>query len=315
MVRDKRKNRKSNFLINTILICLIVVSTGLSVFIGILNYKYKVPEKTNEMVKLNEKKDKYNEILLNNEELKKEHDKIENIDESTKELKEEVFKLASTLEKKIKNKETKYKIAYLTFDDGPYYATNKFLDVLKKYKIKGTFFTIGLDKDKCFDNQSKDCSTMYKKIVDNGHTIANHTYSHLIWRGLYSSANSFITQVQKQEKLIKDRTGVTTNIVRFPGGSGTANAFGLKTGITKKLKEINYGWVDWTAQDGDGGDLRTKEQALSNFKKTIDSDIEVVLMHDYSGITLSVLPTFIEYLQEKNYILLPLFYESVMVNK
>jgi len=136
MVRDKRKNRKSNFLINTILICLIVVSTGLSVFIGILNYKYKVPEKTNEMVKLNEKKDKYNEILLNNEELKKEHDKIENIDESTKELKEEVFKLASTLEKKIKNKETKYKIAYLTFDDGPYYATNKFLDVLKKYKIK-----------------------------------------------------------------------------------------------------------------------------------------------------------------------------------
>ena len=81
------------------------------------------------------------------------------------------------------------------------------------------------------------------------------------------------------------------------------------------LKEINYGWVDWTAQDGDGGDLRTKEQARTNFKKTINADIEVVLMHDYSSITLSVLPEFIEYLQEKNYILLPLFYESVMVNK
>ena len=314
MVRDKRKTRKSNIIINLILILLISVSVGFSIYFYYVNndnYNKEVTIKN----ELQTKKEEYNTLLLSNEELKQEKEKIENIDQSTKELKEEVFKLASTLEQKIKNKETKYKIAYLTFDDGPYYATNKFLDVLKKYHVKGTFFTIGLDKDKCFDNQSKDCSGMYKKIVENGHTIANHTYSHLIWKGLYSSANAFITQVQKQEKLIKDRTGVTTNIVRFPGGSGTANAFGLKTGITKKLKEINYGWVDWSAQDGDGGDLRTKEQALNNFKKSINSDIEVVLMHDYSGITLSVLPQFIEYLQERNYILLPLFYESVMVNK
>ncbi len=314
MVRNKRKIGKSNILINVILILLISISVGISIYLYLSNNKF---DKENEDLKLilENKEKEYEELLLSNNELKEELNKIENIDESTKELKEEVFKLASTLEKKIKAKETKYKIAYLTFDDGPYYTTNKFLDVLRKYHVKGTFFTIGLDKEKCYDNRSKDCTVMYKKIVDEGHTIANHTYSHLIWKGLYGSADAFINQVKKQEKLIKDRTGVTTNIVRFPGGSGTANAFNLKGSITKKLKEINYGWVDWSAQDGDGGDLRTKDQALKNFKKTINSDIEVVLMHDYSSITLSVLPQFIEYLQERDYILLPLFYESVMVNK
>ena len=314
MVRNKRKTRKSNIIINIILILLTSLSVGFTIYFYYVDNNNSLKQKELKD-NLKQKEEEYNKILLNNEELQKELEKIENIDESIKNTKEEVFKLASTLEQKIKNKESTYKIAYLTFDDGPYYSTNKFLDVLRKYRVKGTFFTIGLDKDKCFDNRSKDCSIMYKKVVDEGHTIANHTYSHLIWGGLYGSANSFITQVEKQEKLIKDRTGVTTNIVRFPGGSGTANAFGLKKSITNKLKEIKYGWVDWTAQDGDGGDLRTKDQALSNFKKSINEDIEVVLMHDYSGITLSVLPQFIEYLQEKNYILLPLFYDSVMVNK
>ena len=314
MVRNKRKTRKSNIIIKIILILLTSLSVGFTIYFYYVDNNNSLKQKELKD-NLKQKEEEYNKILINNEELQKELEKIENIDESIKNTKEEVFKLASTLEQKIKNKESTYKIAYLTFDDGPYYSTNKFLDVLRKYRVKGTFFTIGLDKDKCFDNRSKDCSIMYKKVVDEGHTIANHTYSHLIWGGLYGSANSFITQVEKQEKLIKDRTGVTTNIVRFPGGSGTANAFGLKKSITNKLKEIKYGWVDWTAQDGDGGDLRTKDQALSNFKKSINEDIEVVLMHDYSGITLSVLPQFIEYLQEKNYILLPLFYDSVMVNK
>lgn len=44
----------------------------------------------------------------------------------TDSVKDEVFKLALELENKIIKKETDYKIAYLTFDDGPYYSTNDF---------------------------------------------------------------------------------------------------------------------------------------------------------------------------------------------
>ena len=240
-------------------------------------------------------------------------DNLNNISENTNKLKEEVFSLASKLEKQIKDGKNTYKIAYLTFDDGPYYLTNQFLDVLDKYNVKGTFFTIGLNKDICFDNTSQSCSGMYKKIVDRGHTIANHTYSHAIFRGLYSSADSFIYQVTLQENKIKDKTGVKTNIVRFPGGSATSGS--LKNSIIAKLRSKGYGWVDWTAQDGDGGALANKAEAWKNFTNSINEDIEVVLFHDYNNITLSILPEAIEYLEKNNYIILPLFYDSVMVNK
>ena len=83
----------------------------------------------------------------------------------------------------------------------------------------------------------------------------------------------------------------------------------------EELKKNNYGWVDWTAQDGDGGNLTSKEQAWSIFTSSINENIEVILFHDYNNITLSILPDAIEYLQNNGYIILPLFYESNMVNK
>lgn len=264
--------------------------------------------------------DKYDQLVLNNNELldtqkniSNEIDSIFNIDINISNVKKKVFELASQLEQKIKNGESDVKIAYLTFDDGPYYMTYDYLNVLDRYGVKATFFTIGFQKTSCYDKSSYDCTKLYKEIVDRGHTIANHTYSHAIFFGLYNSVDSFMKQVIKHEDYIKEKTGVITNIVRFPGGAASAGR--LKEGIKAALKEKNYGWVDWTAIDGDGGDLYSTSEAWEKFTKSIDEDIEVVLMHDYSSITLSILPKAIEYLQENNYILLPLFYESVMINK
>jgi len=238
---------------------------------------------------------------------------LKNTKENTKKIMQEVFELASTLENEIKNKKNNSKIAYLTFDDGPYYLTNSFLDILDKYEIKATFFTMGWDKDLCFDDRTKDCSIMYKKITDKGHTIANHTYYHNINGGLYDNVNSFIYQIELQEKNIKDKTGITTNIMRFPGGS--AQSKHLKNSIIEELRKKGYGWVDWTALNGDGGHSLNGTQAWNNFVSSINENIEVVLLHDYNYITLSMLPNIIEYLQNNNYIILPLFYESIMVNK
>ena len=61
--------------------------------------------------------------------------------------------------------------------------------------------------------------------------------------------------------------------------------------------------------------LKSKTEAWKNMKASIDEPIEVILFHDYSKITTSLLPEFIEFLQNKGYILLPLFYESNMINK
>ena len=195
--------------------------------------------------------------------------------------------------------------------------TDKVLERLKEKQVKATFFTIGQDKDSCYDNRSFSCKETYKKIVDNGHTIANHTYSHAIFNGLYNSQASFINQVKKQEELIKERTGVVTNILRFPGGSATAKALagGSVNGIMNELKQNGYGWVDWTAADGDGGYLNSYEIGWKNLTGEINEDIEVILFHDYNYTTYSLLGDAIDYLENKNYILLPLFHDSVKVNK
>ena len=78
---------------------------------------------------------------------------------------------------------------------------------------------------------------------------------------------------------------------------------------------MGYGWVDWTAENGDGKDIQNKNQAWSNLLSMLNENIEVILFHDYNTITTSLLGETIEYLQNKGYILLPLFYESNMINK
>ena len=84
------------------------------------------------------------------------------------------------------------------------------------------------------------------------------------------------------------------------------NAFKIKSG---------YGWVDWTANDGDGGGLHSTDQAWNNLRNTINNNIEVILFHDYNGITTAILPDVIDYLRENGYECYPLFYESNMINK
>lgn len=312
METNKRKVRIGFIIISIILFLIIILSLYMTYIFGV-NYQ-------NEMVKYEENKNQYNklvsendDLILTGQQLNDEITLIANVDENILKMKEEVFTLASQLEQKIQNNQSDYKIAYLTFDDGPYYLTYEYLDVLKQKNIKATFFTIGSGKTKCYDKSSYDCTKLYKAIVDAGHTIANHTYSHAIFTGLYSSADSFINQINKQENYIKEKTGVVTNIARFPGGTATAGK--LKDKIKEKLREENYGWVDWTASDGDGGALYSKADAWERFVKEIDEDIEVVLFHDYSSITLSILPDAIDYLQENDYIILPLFYNSVAIEK
>ena len=312
MGKSQNKTRRSSIIITIIYIIIIGLLSSLTIY----NFSSisKEESKRNEIKKEYDPiKKEYDSYQESKDKISKEIDDIKDTDNKIIKIKEEVFTLAKQVEEKIKNNETDKKIAYLTFDDGPYYQTDKVLALLKEYKIKATFFTIGAGKEKCFDNKSVSCMETYKKITDANHTIANHTYSHSIFYGLDISVDAFMEQVQKQEDLIKDKTGVTTNILRFPGGSVTAGR--LKEGIINRLREKGYGYVDWTSEDGDGRDLTSREQAWNLFTRTIDEDIEVILFHDYDNYRYSILPDAIKYLEEKDYILLPLFYDSVMVNK
>ena len=129
----ERDNNKSKSSIIFIIISLILI-IPLSIFsiYNILEYNKQSDEKNklnNELVNL-EKDLKYKKedqtIILND------LNNLKNIDENISKEKKKVFELAKELEEKIQNNETEYKIAYITFDDGPYYLTYSVLDTLKK---------------------------------------------------------------------------------------------------------------------------------------------------------------------------------------
>ena len=258
-------------------------------------------------LKINDKKNKLNEINNN-------ITNYSNIDEAILNTKKEYFSNIKSLEDDIIAGRSDKKIAYITFDDGPYYNTYKVLDILDEYDVKATFFTISMNGEYCYDNKDENCFSLYKEYVKRGHTIANHTYTHAIFRGLYSSTDSFLDAIDRQEAHIKEQTdGYVPNIVRFPGGSSTAK--GLKEPIIEGLRERGYGWVDWSANDGDGGGLFSTEQAWGNFTSTINDNIEVILFHDYNHYTTEILPDVITYLRDNGYEIYPLFYESNKINK
>ena len=67
---------------------------------------------------------------------------------------------------------TDEKVIYLTFDDGPIPEITEFvLETLENYKVKATFFCIG--------NNIEKHPNIFQQVVNQGHTIGNHTYNHL----------------------------------------------------------------------------------------------------------------------------------------
>lgn len=312
---EKYVNRlKKGYLIIEIFLLIII---SLSIFF-FFNSDYKLNKKRKNydalLTTYNEKKETLLSIDSNIEKLNDNIDYYNSLNDEIKNIQNEYFSTIKNLEQDILNGNSNKKIAYMTFDDGPYLNTYRVLDILDKYNVKATFFTTEVNGKRYFEETNTYSYDLYKEYIKRGHTLANHTYTHGIFKGLYNSVDSFMDAVIKQEEHIKNLTGgYVTNIIRFPGGSATAGS--LKYPIIEKLKERGYGWVDWTAHDGDGGNLKTVSQAWDTLKKSINSDIEVILFHDYNTITTNILPEVIEYLQGNGYILLPLFYESNMINK
>ena len=228
------------------------------------------------------------------------------IAEKNRKEKELFYAKAKELETKVMNGESDVKIAYLTFDDGPYWdTTHIFLDILDEYDIKATFFYL----------LKEDHDDIYQRVIDSGHTLANHSASHnLRGNAIYASVDTFIGEVEENRQYIQDKFGYTTNILRFPGGSPQAGS--LKYPIIDRLREIGYGYVDWDTTTGDGKNSGTVEEYIHGvLDNSAGYDVMVVLMHDYSVNTYKALPTIIDGLKEQGFIFLPLFYDSAKILK
>lgn len=162
-------------------------------------------------------------------------------------------------------------IIYLTFDDGPSVMTNKVLDVLMKNDVKATFFIIG--------NQIEDQENVLVRIKNEGHSMGLHTYTH-DFKKIYSSNKAFINEMKLTQEYIKKVTGISPNIIRFPGGSRNH----LDTKTLNLLHSYNFKIYDWNVDSQDGINPKTSPSKL--FRKATKSDVNsepiILLMHcDY----------------------------------
>jgi len=147
------------------------------------------------------------------------------------------------------------KTVFLTFDDGPDSEITPFvLDLLKQYNWKATFFCVG-------ENIRKN-PELYKRILDEGHTIGNHTMRHEKGTG---------TEYEIYLKSVKDFNEIhPTRLFRPPYGKMTNKQ---KQTVGKEMKIVMWSWLTYDF------DLSySTEKILEDADKLKPGDI--VVLHD-----------------------------------
>lgn len=169
---------------------------------------------------------------------------------------------------------------YLTFDDGPIpELTPWVLDILKQHSIKATFFCVG-------DNVNKH-PELYARILNEGHSVGNHTYNHV--NGWNTDTNEYLENTEKCAQLVKSK------LFRPPYGK-------LKPTQIKRIT-ANYSIIMWDILSGDYDKNITPERCLLNVINNIRNG-SIIVFHDNIKAKDNLqytLPKFIEYALEKGY--------------
>lgn len=211
----------------------------------------------------------------------------------------------------LENPEYGKPICYLTFDDGPSETTIQILSTLQQYGAKATFFVIGANPNYYH---------LMKNIVDEGHTIALHTFTH-DYATVYSSEEAYFADLQQISDLVESQTGVKSNVIRFPGGSSNtisaSYAPNLMSQLTQDVEARGYAYFDWNADSTDASGNNVDPTTLvANATLGIGQDNVVLLMHDTDAkaTTAQALPQIIQAYQDAGYIFKGLTVNSPQVH-
>ena len=204
------------------------------------------------------------------------------------------------------------KKVYLTFDDGPSIYTKDILDILKRYNVKATFFVTGMN--------SPQYDEYYQKILEEGHSLGIHTYSH-VYGDIYESLDSFVADFEKMRNHIYEKTGQTTCLYRFPGGSSNnVVSDSVRKEIFEWLEQEGIQYYDWNVSSEDAQEYvlsaeKIAENCIEGVKKC---NTAIILLHDAGGkkSTIEALPLIIEGINRlDDTILLPMDEETVKIQQ
>ena len=165
---------------------------------------------------------------------------------------------------------------YLTFDDGPTpEITEWVLEELKKYNVKATFFCIG--------NNIEKHPQIFEKVINDGHSIGNHTFNHL--NGWKTSTTAYLENVNLCEssilnlksnpsvsELVKQILNLQSKLFRPPYGK-------IKASQSKKLRKLDYKIIMWDVLSADFDTSISKEKCLDNVIKYTKAG-SIIVFHD-----------------------------------
>lgn len=184
------------------------------------------------------------------------------------------------------------KNVYLTFDDGfPSENTRKILDILKEKNVHATFFLEG----EFFD----DCASLIRRMVDEGHVVGNHTWSH---RPITEMTKEEIKEEFQQVELkYFEITGTKmTKYFRPPFGLYTKEKLDY-------IESLGYDIFFWSVDypDWDRDHELGKDYAVSYItNQTYAGDI--ILLHTLTMTNVEALPQIIDNVHAKKLIFQPL---------
>ncbi len=187
------------------------------------------------------------------------------------------------------------RLAALTFDDGPSRAyTPAILDILAAKNVKATFFLTG--------EMAAEHSDIARRIVDEGHEVGNHTYSHV--NMIFLKAQALTDEIDRGHKAVLDATGVEPVLFRPPRGlfNDTVRQVLLTRGYRIILWSVSA--ADWSLLSAPVIAWRVRHYVRPG---------AVILFHDGGALvnnaggnrdkTVAVLPGLIDYLLAQGYTL------------
>ena len=303
---DRHDEEISKSITISLLVISFILLIGLSCSLFFIVHEKMSFDKATKIIEVNNLEE---EVEINNqlEEIKLINEEItnnKNVDQLIKDLKNEYPSLLKELEENIILKKSDKKIAYLVFEGGPYLLTEDFLNILDQYNVCGSF--VLLEKDEGFDEETqKKYDEIYKRIISEGHTVINY---------VDANTKSFIQSVLDNNNFFKEKYNYSTNIIKYKYDFDSLK--GEKEEIIEKLIENNYGYVESNSATRNEDEDIDYLQAVNNvIETTNDRNFLVVKMYDNNESDLKALPRIIDSLAEKGYVILPLSYESTMVNK
>ncbi|WP_327089918.1 polysaccharide deacetylase family protein [Nonomuraea sp. NBC_01738] len=176
----------------------------------------------------------------------------------------------------------KSKCVALTFDDGPGDYTTKLLGILRERGVRATFFVVG-------EMVAADKHHNLRRIVDDGHELGNHSWSHAQLTALSTSGIRY--QLKHTQDLVERIAGIRMTLMRPPYGSTDKR-------VAAETKREGLAQILWNVDTLDWRDRVPSIVAKRAGKAKAGS---IILMHDIHGTTVEAVPRLLSTLEHKGY--------------